>query len=59
MFNMDMFFEFLQMILKNHMFKVNLSRFLKKSTIRIFIGCPNKQTRLQVDEMLNFSTNLI
>ncbi len=30
MFNMNMFFEFVLMIFKNHMFKVNLSRFFKK-----------------------------
>ncbi len=32
---MNTFFEFVLMILKNHMFKINLSRFLKKCTNKI------------------------
>jgi hypothetical protein len=33
MINMNIFFEFMLMILKNHMFKVDLSIFLKNENI--------------------------
>ncbi len=33
MINMNIFFEFMSMILKNHMFKVDLNRFLKITSI--------------------------
>jgi len=36
MINMNIFFEFVSMILKNHMFKINLNRF-KKLQIYIYI----------------------
>ncbi len=58
---MNIFFEFMSMILINHMFKVYLSIFLK-ITSRLFfnfLGCPKKQSRLQVDEILNFLTFLV
>jgi hypothetical protein len=37
MINMNIFFEFMSMILKNHMFKVDLSKFLKIASIIFFI----------------------
>ncbi len=54
---MNIFFEFMSMILKNHMFKVDLSRFLKN--IFYLFSYPKKQSRLQVDEILNFFTFLV
>jgi hypothetical protein len=57
MINMNIFFEFMSMILKNHMFKVDLSRFLKN--IFYLFSYPKKQSRLQVDEILNFFTFLV
>jgi hypothetical protein len=52
MINMNIFFEFMSMILKNHIFKVDLNRFLKNESIIFFnfLGCPMKQSRLQVNE---------
>jgi len=58
MFNMNMFFEFVAMVLKNHTFKVNFSRNVQVEFV-YFISCPNKQSRLQVDVRLIFSTYLI
>jgi hypothetical protein len=48
MINMNIFFEFMSMILKNHMFKVDLSRFIEIANIYIFnfLGCPKKQNKL-------------
>jgi hypothetical protein len=60
MINMNTFFEFMSMILKNHTIKVDLSRFLKlASRFFYFQGCPKKQSKLQVDEILNFFTFLV
>ncbi len=50
------------MILNNHMFKVDLIGFPKKCTSRFFIFYslhPNKQSRLQVDEILDFFLSLL
>ncbi len=41
MFNMNMFFEFVPMVLKNHMFKVNFSKNVQVEFV-YFITCPNK-----------------
>jgi hypothetical protein len=47
MINMNMFFEFMLMILKNHVFKIDLSRFLKNaSKFFYFLIYPKKQSRL-------------
>jgi hypothetical protein len=57
MINMNIFFEFMSMVLKNHIFKIDLIRFLKNVN-RIFFnlsGCPKKQNKLQLDEILDFS----
>jgi hypothetical protein len=43
---MNIFFEFMSMILKNHMYKVNLSILL----LFKILGCSKKQNRFQVDE---------
>ncbi len=60
MINMNTFFEFMSMILKNHMFKIDLSRFLKiANRFSYFQGCPKKQSKLQVDEILDFFTFLV
>ncbi len=63
MINMNIFFELMSMILKNHMFKVNLSRFKqifkKCKYIYIYLGCPKKQSKLQVDEILLFFAFLV
>jgi len=41
MINMNMFFEFMSMILKNHVFKVDLGRFLKnENNFIVFYGLP-------------------
>ncbi len=55
---MNIFFEFMSMILKNHMYKINLSRFLKMQSLLLFknSGCSKKRGRLQVDEILDFFT---
>jgi hypothetical protein len=43
MINMNMFFEFILMTLKNHMFKINLNIYFKNaSKISYFVGCLNK-----------------
>ncbi len=44
------------MIAPNHMFKVDLSKFLKHASRYIFnsMGCPKKQCKLQVNEILSF-----
>jgi len=58
---MNIFFEFMSMILKDHMFKIDLSRFPKVAS-RIFfyfLRCPKKQSRLQVDEILIFFAFLV
>jgi hypothetical protein len=51
----------MSMILKDHMFKIDLSRFLKIASriFKNFLGCPKKQSRLQVDEILNCFTFLV
>jgi hypothetical protein len=36
MINMNIFFEFMSMILKDHMFKIDLSRFQKVASIIFF-----------------------
>jgi len=60
MINMNILFEFMWIVLKSHMFKVDLSRFFKNaSRINFFMGCPKKQSRLQVDEILNVFTFLV
>jgi hypothetical protein len=60
MIDMNIFFEFMSMILKNHMFKVDLSRFLKMQIIGFYLfNCPKKQSRLQVDKILIFFTFLV
>jgi hypothetical protein len=58
---MNIFFEFMSMVLKNHMFKVDLSRFLKNASrvFFYFMGCPKKQNRLQLNEILNVFTFLV
>jgi hypothetical protein len=49
------------MILKNHMFKVDLNRFPKTVQVKFvyFTSCPNKESRLQVNEILNFLIFLV
>jgi hypothetical protein len=37
MINMNMFFEFMSMTMKNHMFKIYLNRFFKNVSKIIFI----------------------
>jgi hypothetical protein len=56
MMNMDMFFEFMPMILKNYMFKINLSRFSKNIQVKFvyFAHRLNKQNRFQVNEIFYF-----
>jgi hypothetical protein len=50
----------MSMILKNHMFKIDLSSFLKMQVnLFYFLGCPKKQSRFQVDEILIFFTFLV
>jgi hypothetical protein len=45
MTNMNIFFEHMPIILKNHMFKVNLNKFLKNAnTIFLFFRLP-KETK--------------
>jgi hypothetical protein len=58
---MNIFFEFMSMILKNHLFKVDLSRFLKNENRMSFYfsSCPKKQNRLQVNETLDLFTFLV
>ncbi len=56
---MNIFFELMSMILNSHTFKINLStlkKIFKKCTyIYIyFLGCPKKQNRFQVGEILIF-----
>jgi hypothetical protein len=47
----------MSMILKNHMFKVDLTRLLKmRFTKKTNSGFSKKQNRLQVDEILNIFT---
>jgi hypothetical protein len=61
MINTNIFFEFMPMILKNHMFKIYLSRYFFNAN-RIFyniMGSLNKQNKLQVDEILIFKTFLV
>jgi hypothetical protein len=57
---MNIFFEFMSMILNNQMLKLDLSSFLKNQ-VNFFkkLGCPRKQSRLQIDEILNFLTFLV
>ncbi len=52
---MNMFFEFILMTLKNHMFKIDLYRFLKNaSKISYFVGCLNKHNKQKIrDEILD------
>ncbi len=46
MINMNMFFEFILMTLKNHMFKIDLNRFFKNaSKFFYFVGCLNKHNK--------------
>jgi hypothetical protein len=41
-----MFFEFILMTLKNHMFKIDLNRFFKNaSKFFYFVGCLNKHNK--------------
>jgi hypothetical protein len=44
MINMNILFECMSMILNNHMFKVDLSRFLKIVNITLLINCHLKFT---------------
>ncbi len=44
MINMNIFFEFMSMILKNHMFKVDFSRLKIVSRIFLLFGLP-KETK--------------
>ncbi len=48
MINMSMFFNFVTIVFKTHMFKLSLSRCIK---IQAFV---NLQNKLQVDEILSF-----
>jgi hypothetical protein len=48
-FNMDMLFDFVITIFKNHMFKVGLSR-IHQNTSKAY----NLQNKLQVDKILDF-----
>jgi hypothetical protein len=50
MFNMDMLFEFVTTILKNHMFKIGLNK-IHQNTSKAY----NLQSKLQVDKILDFS----
>jgi hypothetical protein len=57
MINMNMFFEFMSMMLKNHMFKIDLSK-MQLDVFFYFASCLKKQNRFQVNEILelfNFS----
>ncbi len=56
-----MSFEFMLMILKIHMFKVDLSKNFKtvKMFFKNFFGCPKKQNKLQIDEIFDFLTFLV
>ncbi len=57
---MNILFEFMSMILNNQMLKLYLSSFLKNQVNFLKnLGCPRKQSRLQVDEILNFLTFLV
>jgi hypothetical protein len=61
MINTNIFFEFMSLILKNHMFKIYLNKYLNNAS-RIFynfMGCIRKQNRLQIDEILNFLIFLV
>jgi hypothetical protein len=51
----------MSMILKNHMSKIYLSRYLKNANIIFYniMGCLKKQNKLQVDEILIFKTFLV
>ncbi len=56
MINMNMFFEFMSMILKNHMFKINLIRYFENASGVRFICWLfkfQKKSKL-VDEILDF-----
>jgi hypothetical protein len=54
---MNISFEFMLMILNNQMLKLYLSGFfLNQVNFLKKLGCPRKQSRLQVDEILNFLT---
>jgi hypothetical protein len=46
MINMNMFFEFMSMILKNHMFKIDLSRFLKIASKFFFTFCDTQRNKV-------------
>jgi hypothetical protein len=50
-----MFFEFMSMILKIRTLKVDVSIFLKNASRFFFknLGCPKKQSRFKVDEILD------
>jgi hypothetical protein len=57
MINMNIFFETMLMILKNRMFKVD---FFKMQIIHFYLfSWPKKQSKVQVYEMLIFSTFLV
>ncbi len=59
---MNIFFEFMSMILKKQMFKIDLSRFFKNASFlkkNLNVDCPKKQSRLQIDEILNCFTFLV
>jgi hypothetical protein len=45
MMNMNIFFEFMSMILKNHMFKIDLSRFLKNASRSFLLSTLPKETK--------------
>ncbi len=42
---MNIFFEFMSMILKNHMFKIDLNGFLKNASIYILLSRLPKETK--------------
>ncbi len=62
MINTNMFFEFVLMRLKNHMFNIYLNRFLKMYKKFLFILKvieTNKVIGLEIDETLNFFNFLV
>jgi hypothetical protein len=60
MINMNIFFEFMSMILKNHMYKINLSRFLKMQSLLLFkISSCSKKRRGGGGGGLNYIENFI
>ncbi len=54
---MNILFEFMSMILKNHMFEVDSKKM--QVDFFYFLGCPKRQSRFQVNEILNVFTFLV